>query len=84
MSKKIKFKDFTDSELIVTYKKLGKIISVEKDEHIVVEKVLAKLPKPIIDHVNSDRENNTNPFHLAGLYGDLTQEMANRFIKSHL
>ena len=83
MKKKINFKKFTDAELVSTYRGLKKIIKVKNGELVVAERVLAKLPEPVINHVNSNRKVNTNPFHIAGLYGDLTYEMADRFVKQH-
>jgi len=83
MKRRINFKKFTDVELVSTYKGLKKIIKVKNGELVVAERVLAKLPEPVINHVNSNREANTNPLHIAGLYGDLTYEMADRFVKQH-
>lgn len=76
-------KKYTDGDLVLIYKNLNKIIKVVNDKTVIDEKALAKLPDFMIKYLNRDRKNRTNPFYIAGIYGDICNEMSRRFVKEY-
>lgn len=77
---KFNCKNLTNLELSICFKLLPKVIKVENGKSIFVNKNCEKLPKYVCDYIFSSKLKD-NPFFIADIIGNISEEMSNRFIK---